>query len=168
MSWNYSGNPATSRKDEVRFLIGDTNNDPDEQMLQDEEIDYLLSIFPVSSDIVNADNSVTIDRTRQPLLAALACAEAIWMYFSRQADEELPVVKFEHAARAANYKKTVDDLRIKVATRGGAIVYAGGISVTDKIVNVFDADRVKPFFWRREDDNRATITAQRENLLDFT
>ena len=29
MSWNYSGNPASSLVDECRFLIGDTNpNEP--------------------------------------------------------------------------------------------------------------------------------------------
>lgn len=39
--WTYSGNPASSSKDECRFLIGDTN----EQfpIMQDEEIDYLIS-----------------------------------------------------------------------------------------------------------------------------
>lgn len=41
MAWTYSGNPATSRRDEVRFLIGDT--DPQDPLLQDEEIDYLLA-----------------------------------------------------------------------------------------------------------------------------
>jgi hypothetical protein len=166
MAWTYI-NPARSRKDEIRFLIGDTNSDVSEQMLQDEEIDYVCLMFPISTDITNQDGTITIDRTRQPLMAALVCAEAIWMYFSRQADERLPPVNFEYAARAKNYKIVVDDLRMKVYTRGGLVPYAGGISIVDKITNVVNSDRVKPYFWRREDDNKATLTAERENLLDF-
>lgn len=40
MTWSYSGSPDSSDKDEVRFLIGDT--DTDEQLLTDEEINYLV------------------------------------------------------------------------------------------------------------------------------
>jgi hypothetical protein len=163
MTWTYNL-PFESRKDEIRFLTGDTNASLNEQMLQDEEIEYVLSMYPVLSD-TSAPGGW--DHTVQPLMAALVCAEAIWTYFSRQADEELPVVKFEHAARAKNYKTLVDDLRMKLYTRGGVTPYVGGISVIDKAINRFDYDRVKPFFYRREDDNKATVTAERENLLDF-
>ena len=161
MTWSYTA-PLSSRKDEVRFLVGDTNSDLDEQMLQDEEIVYVLTLYPVPSD-----TQTTIDRTRQPLMAALVCAEAIWMYFARQADERLPPVNFEYAARAENYRRVVDDLRVKVATRGGLIPYVGGSSIVDKERNQQDEDLVKPFFYRRETDNRATLTAEKENLLDF-
>lgn len=41
MTWSYSGDPTTSPKDEVRFLLGDT--DIDFPILQDEEINYLLA-----------------------------------------------------------------------------------------------------------------------------
>jgi hypothetical protein len=41
MTWSYSGNPASSRQDKVRFLIGDT--DPDMGCtLSNEEIDSIL------------------------------------------------------------------------------------------------------------------------------
>lgn len=40
MSWSYSEDPSSSDKDEVRFLIGDT--DSDEELLADEEIEYLI------------------------------------------------------------------------------------------------------------------------------
>ena len=39
MSWEYQG-PSASEKDEVRFLIGDT--DVEDQLLSDEEITYLV------------------------------------------------------------------------------------------------------------------------------
>ena len=43
MSWNYSGNPADSTLDEVRFLIGDT--DANAPIMQDEEIGYLITEY---------------------------------------------------------------------------------------------------------------------------
>ena len=43
MSWTYSGNPGSSTRDEVRFLIQDT--DTSDQLLSNEEIDYLLSAY---------------------------------------------------------------------------------------------------------------------------
>ena len=43
MTWTYSGNPATSTRDEVRFLIQDT--DTNDQQLQNEEIDYLIAAY---------------------------------------------------------------------------------------------------------------------------
>jgi hypothetical protein len=41
MAWTYSGNPASSSLDEVRFLCGDT--DSTNQQISNEEISYLLS-----------------------------------------------------------------------------------------------------------------------------
>ena len=40
MSWNYSGDPSSSKLDECRFLIGDTNKDS--PIMQDEEINYII------------------------------------------------------------------------------------------------------------------------------
>lgn len=40
MTWTYSGNPASSEKDAVRFLIGDT--DTSDQLLSDAEINYVI------------------------------------------------------------------------------------------------------------------------------
>ena len=43
MTWTYSGNPGASARDEVRFLIQDT--DTTDQLLSNEEIDYLLTAY---------------------------------------------------------------------------------------------------------------------------
>lgn len=43
MTWTYSGNPGASDRDEVRFLIQDT--DTNDQLLSNEEIDYLLTSY---------------------------------------------------------------------------------------------------------------------------
>lgn len=40
MTWSYSGDPASSPRDEVRFLTQDVDNGL--QLLSDEEIDFLL------------------------------------------------------------------------------------------------------------------------------
>jgi uncharacterized protein (DUF39 family) len=41
VSWTYSGDPTSSDRDELRFLVQDT--DSDLPLLQDEELDYLIS-----------------------------------------------------------------------------------------------------------------------------
>lgn len=43
MSWSYSGNPAASDRDAVRFYVGDT--DTDRQIISNEEIDFLLATW---------------------------------------------------------------------------------------------------------------------------
>ena len=40
MTWTYSGDPSDSTRDAVRFMVGDT--DVNDQLLSDEEIDYLV------------------------------------------------------------------------------------------------------------------------------
>lgn len=53
MTWTYSMDPTSSKKDAVRFLIGDTN--PDDPMLQDEEIQFNLA--EVNSDVYRASSN---------------------------------------------------------------------------------------------------------------
>jgi len=48
MSWTYSGDPTSSKKDECRFLIGDTNETA--PIMQDEEIEYLVSQFGMNEN----------------------------------------------------------------------------------------------------------------------
>ena len=48
MSWNYSGNPKESKKDEYRFLLGDT--DASAPIMQDEEIQYIIDTYGSNED----------------------------------------------------------------------------------------------------------------------
>jgi hypothetical protein len=48
MSWNYSGNPRDSKKDEYRFLLGDT--DESAPIMQDEEIQYIIDTYGSNPD----------------------------------------------------------------------------------------------------------------------
>lgn len=52
MTWSYSGNPANSPLDLYRFKISDT--DPLDPILQDEEIDYVLSQYTDENHILYA------------------------------------------------------------------------------------------------------------------
>jgi hypothetical protein len=60
MTWTYTGNPGTSRLDEVRFLIQDTNSD--EQLLRDEELEYLIASYGDSYAAAVAAVSALIGR----------------------------------------------------------------------------------------------------------
>jgi hypothetical protein len=50
MSWSYSGNPKESPIDEVRFLVGDTNER--EPIMQDEEIQYLIDEYGSNENVL--------------------------------------------------------------------------------------------------------------------
>ena len=63
MSWSYSGDPSASKKDNVRFLTGDT--EADDPQFTDEEIIFALSI---RQDDVNRASIYCIEN----LLAKLA------------------------------------------------------------------------------------------------
>lgn len=48
MSWTYSGNPASSARDALRFLISDTIDSA--PIMQDEELDYLIAEYGDNPD----------------------------------------------------------------------------------------------------------------------
>lgn len=50
MSWSYSGNPSTSKKDACRFALADT--DEAQPIMQDEEIQYLIDTFGNNEDML--------------------------------------------------------------------------------------------------------------------
>lgn len=75
MTWTYTG-PASGTKDQVRFVIGDT--DSARPLLTDEEIAFCLT---QASDSVNA--------------AAVSCAKAILAkYAARPSSESVGDVSF--------------------------------------------------------------------------
>ena len=69
MSWTYSRDPSVSDRDKVRFLIGDT--DVDDQLISDEEIDWLLT----------EESSVTS--------ASVRACETVAAKFARLADKSV-------------------------------------------------------------------------------
>jgi len=136
MTWSYSGDPTTSRKDELRFLIGDT--DSAEPLLQDEELDYILS-----------------KQASIYLAAAVAC-DTIAAKFSREADtragpgSRLSVALSQRAkayrAMAAEFRQMVTGEEAWVVAR--AIPYVGGLSLGERQADAADEDLIQPRFER--------------------
>jgi hypothetical protein len=133
MSWTYSEDPNTSPKDYVRFLIGDT--DREEPLISDQEIIVFLN---------NYNQGV--------IMSAIRCCETIAAKFSRRVNESVGQVKMDFSQAAKAYREMALDLR-----RRGAIEdmkpYAGGISISDKLAQDSNTDRVKPDFTKQMMDN---------------
>jgi hypothetical protein len=142
MPFSYSGNPASSAKDQVRFLIGDT--DKCDVLLQDGEINWLLTQY-----------------NNTPMNAAIRACETIISKFSRQADEAVGQVKISFSQRAKSYQTTLTILRSRLAMED-CRPYAGGISIADKMIVAMNTDRVRPDFTRHmmENDLIAPWTSQ--------
>lgn len=132
--WQYSGNPATSAKDTVRFLIGDT--DGSDQLLLDSEIVWVLGQY---------NNS--------PINAAIRCCEAIIAKLSRLANESVGQVKIDFKDRCDGYRETQKMLITRLAKEDAA-PYAGGISVSDKMTNSANTDLVRPDFKKHMMENQ--------------
>lgn len=138
MAWTYSGNPAASTSDTVRFLVGDTQSaDP---LTTDEEIAWALS--------QNSDSAYA---------AAAWVAKAISAYFARLAEStEIGPIKINYGKRADTYEKKAADLESRVNAQFNSIIpYAGGISKTDK--DSLDQDNAT-VFRIGEMDRNGTLT----------
>ncbi len=128
MTATYSGNPATSARDEVRFLARDT--DVSQPWLQDEEIDYLLGRYP------------------DPYLAAAVAAEQIAASLGQEATvTRVGDLEVDRTLRKEAYLELASSLRQR-AIRRSVRPYAGGLSRADKIGRQQDADAVQPAFTR--------------------
>ena len=139
MAWSYTGKPDTSEKDQVRFLIGDTDKcDP---LIGDEEIDYLLTL----------EGSV--------FKAAVMACETIAAKFSRLADEKVGDTSVSLSQKADAYLKLAGKLR----KRSERIVfpYAGGISKADKENQELDEDR-NPEVFKRHMQERVSESVESE------
>lgn len=136
MSFSYSGNPATSDLDWVRFTIQDTgpSYSGEPWYWHNEEINGILA---------GAGNKV------------IAAAEVLYAWARRIAhNPDFQIGRFSEnwnaAAKLLNEK--ADELMASVAATGiGAFV--GGISVSDKAARVANTDRTKAAFRRGMFDN---------------
>ena len=133
MAWSYSGNPLDNPKDQVRFLVGDTDiTDP---LLQDGEIIYLLNQYGA------------------PLNAAIQATEALLAKFSRMVDESVGSVRISFSQRV----KQMIDLRTTLIARLASTditPYAGGISISDMIQVASNTDRPRPVMTLHEMENQ--------------
>lgn len=123
MTWIYAGDPSANDRDEVRFLVGDT--DTTDQLVTDEEIAYAVA------------------EEGNNLLAAAKVAKAIMAKFARLVDKSVGDLKLSYSQRLTAYKELVDQLTDRGMVSTGA-PFAGGISITDKNNREDETDRVKP------------------------
>lgn len=137
MTYTYDGNPAGSSLDAVRYLTGDT--DDCDQQLQDEEIDYQLSV----------DGSVT--------QAAASCCRVLAARYARKAtSKKVGDLALEWSDRSKTYLA----LAVELETRGAAIIVggmAGGISRDAKAAAAADTDRTLPTFYRGMHDTPLAV-----------
>jgi hypothetical protein len=131
MSWNYSGDPAASNKDAVRFEIGDTTYE--DQLLTDEEILFALSV----------EGSI--------IAAAARCCETLARKYAREADYTLGPQSVKASQRGKAFLEMSTALRKKasILSQGNGL-YVGGV---DPLEYQKDVDLVQPAFKRGFMDN---------------
>ncbi len=105
MTWTYSGNPASSLLDAVRYEIGDTK-EPD-PLLSNEEIQY---------ELARSANDV--------LRAAAKCCETIAAQFARQANSTIGKTSIQAEAKFEHYTQKAKELRRRIIGHGTP--YVGG------------------------------------------
>tara|TARA_A100001515_G_scaffold67655_3_gene53806 strand:- start:1513 stop:1956 length:444 start_codon:yes stop_codon:yes gene_type:complete len=127
MTWSYSGDPSSSDRDKVRFLVFDT--DTNDQLLSNEELDWLLS---QNSNIY---------------MAAATAAEAIAAKFAKDISRSVVGISATPGGRADFYLELAERLRAQVSsTNKHAQVFAGGLSIDNKEALDDDSDAVQPGF----------------------
>jgi len=146
VSWTYSGDPAASSLDAVRFLVGDT--DTDDQLVTDEEIMYLLA------------------QVGNVYAAARDAARAITAKFARMPDQSVDGLSYRYSQRAASFSALAARLDRQSSMRSAGPV-AGGLSRARKQTVEQDADRVAPSFERDQFSFPGTESSDPDNLRDL-
>lgn len=110
MTWSYSGDPASSDLDEVRFWLQDT--DTTDQLMTDEEIQFVI------------DSNVAAFNSN--IYAASVCAETVAARFTREIAVAADGVSASVEQLQQKYNDLAASLRDQYRTRMG-IPSAGGI-----------------------------------------
>lgn len=135
----YSGNPADSLKDAVRFEYGDTSNDSDIELLTDDEIQY----------VIDEHTDGGVEPTAR--VAAIHCCESAAAKFAREAATSIGDIRVQKNQIAEGLQKRADQLR-RLALRDGSLggFYYGGKSLNDKTRDREDTDLPRPGFSRED------------------
>lgn len=123
----YTGNPANSAADELRFKLGDITSP---HLFSDAEISYLLA---------SAQDSVPA--------AAVAGADQLTARFASLCDKTVGDLSIKYSQRAKQYSELARKLRQDLSITSAA-PFCGGISISDKTRRYGDRDKVPPQFYR--------------------
>ncbi len=127
MTWTYSGDPASSVRDAVRFIVGDT--DTTDQLISNEEIDYLIT------------KNGTVTRS------ASESARAISAKFARLMSRSIGGLSADFSAKYRQYLELADNLLTKDEL-SPVSPYISGFSRSDKEAVELNTDR-EPTFSRK-------------------
>ena len=129
---------GSGKKDDVRFLVGDT--EATLEMYSDEEIAAALASFDDDAE-----------------KTALFLYEGLIARFSLRANQTTGQVSINYDNLMRSLKSRYDKLYARV--NGAGTVYVGGISVSDKQAKEADTDGVKPVFKVGQFDNEGSDNA---------
>lgn len=138
MTNEYSGDPATSDKDAIRFYIGDT---VDPFLFQDEEIDFLVTSEGGAPQ------------------AAIRALFSLATRFAQQADKQVGDLKISYGARATTFLAMAKELRKRMIV---PVPWVSGISISEKFSVETDIDRV-PSHVRLGQDDYSGPLSQRDD-----
>jgi hypothetical protein len=124
LTWSYSGNPAASDLDAVRFYVGDTNTS--RQLLQDEEVNF------------------TIAEHGNLRMAAAVCADALAALFAREADQRVGDISKSLSQVSKAFERLATKLRKEAGKRAGVSFPATSIDWKDSRGE--ETDLVQPEF----------------------
>lgn len=127
MTWVYDPANLSVPRNALRFLLQDT--DPDDPLLDDAELDYLLGTPPA------------VDLT----FTALAAVDILMRKFARKVDTTVGSLHIAAQQKFDHYSQLYEDLRVRAAYTT-AIPIAPAISYSGKQTNLKDSDRVVPKF----------------------
>lgn len=128
MSWNYSGDPADSSRDAVRFLCGQTSTG-DPITLEDEEIAYAIAQTDGTylAAALCCETLAARYRTIQPTAETIGDLSVTWGDRAKQLDAQAKALRHRSAIRAAT-------------------PFLGGQSETDQEARQEDGDLRQPAF----------------------
>ena len=138
MAATYTNDPANRQIDRVRLEIDDRDTTTEANaLLTDEEIQYY------------------IDTHSNVLLAAAAAADQLGARFAGDPkSKKVGDLVIDYGdGRSATFKAVAMRLRAQVSRRGGANLFAGGLSESEKVTEEAKADKVQPRFTIGQDDN---------------
>lgn len=129
MTFTYSGDPSTSTRNYVRFLINDT--DSTDALFSDEELNYVISEW-----------------NNDAYKAARECAEILIARFSRQADSTSKSVgdisvSESFSNKITHYKELAESLLRREMRKNPPTVFANTQSLkstNDRIIDDYNTD----------------------------
>jgi hypothetical protein len=127
MAWTYSGDPAASTRDSVRFLIGDT--DTNDQLLNDAEVAYFITTHG------------TVNR------AASEAARAVAAKFARLMNRSIGALSADFSTKYRQYLELAGDLLLKEETEPVS-PFVSGWKKDQKEAYMDDSNR-EPIFGRK-------------------